>query len=514
MDFLQQHQDVVMGRLSGFDRLRFRGSQRWLSAASGMGKHLSALGVRLKDFDAHVTKVTGWIRQASQKIADLAGRPLQYLTRSAIDKQERAEAIARQDGIAEGLICVLKCVEPCWSFGIGRADNGHIQVERMYRKCSYYYFYLLDPQMGLMHLRLQSWYPFAIHVCLNGREWLCRQLDRAGVGYLRRENCLVAVADQGRAQQLLEGQLRTDWSKQLDRLVEQFHPVHRQLFPDRAYYWALEQSEWATDVMFRDPKDLARLYPRLIQHSMQNLGCREVLRFLGRRLTTEGSIHGHFTGQVTADLRERPEGLRVKYRVNDNSIKMYDKQGSVLRIETTINDPRDIKVFREGADGRGHWERLRKGTADLHRRAEVSEAANERYLSSLASVQDPQTLGELTRDLCRPVRWRGQRVRALNPLAEADVRLLEAAGRGEFLLTGFRNRDLVRILYGNSRVSPAEQRRRSAAVTRKIRLLRAHGLIRKVSGTRRYTLSKDGQSAIPALLSARAADTKKLLDAA
>jgi hypothetical protein len=206
--------------------------------------------------------------------------------------------------------------------------------------------------------------------------------------------------------------------------------------------------------------------------------------------------------------------MRIKHRVNNNSIKMYDKQGSVLRVETTINQPQDIKVFRAGADGRGHWQRLRKGVADLHRRAQVSQAANERYLESLAAVEDTTPLGELTQGLCRRVRWKGQPVRGLNPLGAEDARLLEAAGRGEFLLTGFRNRDVARLLYGNSRVSRAEQRRRSAAVTRKIRLLRAHGLISKVSGSYRYRLSQNGQRAIPALLSARAADTKKLMDAA
>jgi hypothetical protein len=514
MDFLEQHRDLVMGRLSGFDRLRFRGSLRWLSCAAGMGKYLNAVGVRLKDFDGHVAKVTGWIRQATQKLADQARRPIRYLASSATSKEERAEAIAQEDGIQQGLVCVLTCVEPCWSFGIVRDHNRHIQVGRVYRKCLHYYFYLIDPRIGLMHLRLQSWYPFAVHVCLNGREWLCRELERTQVGYRRRENCLVQVADLGQAQQLLDRQLQTDWSKRLNGWLEQFHPVHTQLFADRPYYWALEQSEWATDVMFRDAKDLARLYPRLIQHSMQNLGGREILRFLGRRVPSQGILPSQFAGEVTADLRERPEGMRVKYRINNNSIKMYDKQGSVLRIETTINDPRDIKIFREGQDGRGHWERLRKGVADLHRRAEVSQAANERYLASLATVEDRTSLADLTRDLCRRVRWKGQPVRGLNPLGQEDARLLEAVGGGEFLLTGFRNRDLQQRLYGDGRVSRAEQRRRSAAVTRKIRLLRAHGLIHKVSGSYRYKLSPAGQQAIAALLSARAADTKKLMDAA
>jgi hypothetical protein len=189
----------------------------------------------------------------------------------------------------------------------------------------------------------------------------------------------------------------------------------------------------------------------------------------------------------------------------------------VLRVETTINDPHDIKVFRpkEGDEhGRKSWRILRKGVADLHRRAEVSQAANERYLNALAAADETTVLAQLTEPLCRPVQYRGGRVRALNPLAADDAQLLEAVSRGEFLVHGFRNRDLQPLLYSSQPSDPHEQRRRSAAVTRKLRLLRAHGLVRKVPKTHRYLLSDKGQTAITALLAARQAETQKLTAAA
>jgi hypothetical protein len=203
--------------------------------------------------------------------------------------------------------------------------------------------------------------------------------------------------------------------------------------------------------------------------------------------------------------------------VNTNSIKMHDKQGSVLRVETTINKPRDMKVYRprEGdAGGRKDWRYLRKGVADLWRRGQVCQGANERYLTALAAAGHPTPLGELARDLCRPATLAGKRVRGLNPLASDDAALLEAVSRGEFTLTGLRNRELRGLLYATETSDPEEARRRSGVVTRKLRMLRAHGLVRKIPKTHRYVVTDKGRPAITALLTARAADVAKLAAAA
>ncbi len=519
-EFIERHRDSVIGVLSGFDRVRFRGTLRWLCYADGLGRWLSTMKVLLKDFGSLTQRVTDGIRAAAEEIAAAAGRPIRYLASPAQSKEEYARAIAAEDDVRAGLLCVLTAVEPCQSFRIARdRSRRQLVLQGALRKCLHYYFYWIHPQWGFCHARLQTWLPMTVQICLNGREWLARQMDAAGLRYVRRENTFVWIEDVPAAQRLLDEQLRTPWAAALNRLLPQFHPTWPQWAGQTApvgYYWSIQESEWATDVMFRDARTLAQLYPHLIRHATTHLGSRDVLRFLGRRVPAHGGVNGKFAGEVVSDLRARPEGLRIKHRVNGNSLKMYDKQGSVLRIETTLNNPRDLRVFRrkEGdRRGRQAWRVLRRSVADTHRRAAVCQAANERYLVSLAAAETPTPLGQLTAGLCQPVRWKQQRVRALNPLAPGDASLLEAVGRGEFLLNGFRNRDLRAHLFAPA-ADAQTTRRQSSAVTRKLRLLRAHGLIRKVPRTHRYLLTAKGQRCVTAVLAARAADTAKLTQAA
>jgi hypothetical protein len=512
--FIQRLGNNVLGVLSGFDRLRLRGTKRLLASVRGMASYLFQRQIFLNDFKAHALEITEQIRQATQQVVANTGRPLRYLPSSSQDKEALARELAAQDGIREGLIGVFSCVEPCWTYEIHRDRAArHIHLQGGIRKCLHYYHYFLDPQWGWCHARLQTWFPFTMHVCLNGRDWLAQQMQRAGIGYRQRDNCFVAIDDFERAQELLDKQLCTDWPSVLAGIVRRVNPVDDAIFAacPVPYYWSADQSEWATDLLFRSPGELASRYPRWLRHGMETLHSRDVLRFLGRKVPVHG--YGRLTASVTTDLKERPEGIRIKHWVNNNSIKMYDKQGSVLRVETTINDARDMKVFRpkEGdEDGVKDWRYLRKGIADLHRRAEVSQAANERYLESLAAVEETTPLAELTAKLCRRVRWKGKGVRALNPLAAEDAALLQAINHGEFTINGFRNRDLRRLLYDANDKSPKEERRLSAKVTRQLRLLRAHGLIQKVPKTHRYVLSDEGRRTITAILAARQANTATL----
>jgi hypothetical protein len=142
---------------------------------------------------------------------------------------------------------------------------------------------------------------------------------------------------------------------------------------------------------------------------------------------------------------------------------------------------------------------MRQGIADLHRRAEVSQKVNDRLINALASLDDSRRLEELIADVQQPTQWKQRRVRALRPFGE-DHPLLEGVNHGEFLINGLRNRDLQAILYSQPAKSPQEQRRRSAAVSRKIRMLRAHRILHKVSHTHRYQVAPDARTMIVAIL--------------
>ncbi|MDB5344887.1 MAG: hypothetical protein JWP89_3264 [Schlesneria sp.] len=314
------------------------------------------------------------------------------------------------------------------------------------------------------------------------------------------------------AQRLLKRQLQTKWDQLLDGLVQQWHPAHAGLFPPSVeYYWSAEETEWATDLLFQSPEALARVYPQFIQRAMTSFGCADVLRFLGRRPTAR--IHGNFKGEVLTSLKTRPEGVRIKHSLKRNWIKMYDKQGQVLRVETTINDPRDMKSFRvKASDPQGpkSWQRLRKGVSDLHRRAEISEHANQRYLESLAATEIATPLQDVVGKVCAPTQFQGRRVRALQPLSEGDSALLAAVARGEFAINGFRNRDVTTLLYGDAILDLKEAKRRAARTTRLLRLLRAHHLIRKIPKTHRYQLTESGRLTIHSVIAAQRTNVQQL----
>jgi hypothetical protein len=373
----------------------------------------------------------------------------------------------------------------------------------------------MDSLFGLCHVRIQSWLPFTVHICINGREWLCQDLTRAGIGFLRRDNCVVDVADVAAAQSLLTAQSRTPWTQVLNSLLQRSCPALLGI-PFRGghmhYYWSAAETEWATDILFRSPQDLADLYPPLLRHAMTTFSSPDVLRFLGRRCLLSGGVPGHFRGEVVGDLKTRPEGVRIKHRLNKNSLKMYDKQGSVLRVETTINDPHDMKVFRASEDdptGEKSWRVLRKGVVDMSRRAEISQAANARYVTALGALDSQTPLGKVADTVSRPVIIDGRRTRGLNPLTGEDARLAEVLLRGEFSINGLRNRDVCQLLFAGSH-TVQERRRLSAKVTRLLRLFRAHELIRKVKGTHRYQLTPKGRTTLPAFVAARYATMEKL----
>lgn len=508
-EFLARHGSEVKGVLSGWDRIRFRGALRHLAYPEGMMKFLNFLSVLLKDFREWAQSVTDRIRQATQEVAAAAGRPVIYLASSQIRKEDYIRKIAVRDGIEQGLIAVLTCVEPCRTWQVRRnAGTKHLELESVMKKCLFHYFYFLDARFGLMHVRLQTWLPLNVHVCLNGREWLAQDLTRIGLPFEKRDNCFVDVGDVPHAQQLLDQQRQTDWITILSDLVATVHPTHATLCgqPAPRYYWSAVETEWATDVMFRSAEALARVYRPFVQYGVANSAASDVLRYFGRRPLVQMLR----TAQVESHLGTRAEGTRLKHWLEGNSLKMYDKQGSVLRIETTINNPHTLKVQRGTEKNPTAVQRrsMRKAVVDLPRRADACQSINERYLDSLAAVSHQESLQETIAPLCQPTELQGRRVRALSPLNDQHRKLLAAVSRPEFLLHGFRNQDLRTLLFADDATHTPQQQ--SGKVTRLLRILRAHKLIRKVPHSHRYQVTTIGRRQITAIIAAQLATTEQL----
>jgi len=513
--FIEKYREEINGVLTGFDRLVFRGSLRRLNygrydsglramVAKGMEEYLWQNQILFKDYQDHVKRVSERLKKAVLAPFEEQKIPVIFERNPAADKGEIARRIALERGVSSGLVCAISTLEPSPTF-----EHRGTHIIRRTRPCHVLYQYQIHPELGWMHARVQTWFPFNIQVVLNGREWLARQMDQDGLEYVQQGNCFVWIEDYPRAQELMNRQVERNWAELLNGFAGQLNPDQESIFSryPTSYYWTCGQSEWATDMVFRDAGFLKRLMPLLVRHGLLSYASPDVMRYFGRKVNQSGEIPASFSGTLKTDLKRRQEGERVKFSMNGNSAKFYDKAyseiGSVLRgAETTIITVGDFRAYRSkegGAEDDLQWRTMRKGIADLHRRTEVSQQANERLLNALASVDDSRSVEELTADIQKRVSWGGRNVRALRPWGD-DRELFTAINHGEHLLNGFRNRDIQKLLYDVDAESPIQRRRRSAAISRKFRMLRAHGLIKKVPRTHRYMVTETGRAILIAVL--------------
>jgi hypothetical protein len=505
MSFESVHSERVVGSLAMFDRMIFRGHLLRLYHPGGVQAFLWNQGVPLTRFGEWAKATTEALCVHARRSAEEAGRPYIYLDRATTrdtgqTKEDLARGIAERDGITEGLVCILRILEPCRSFKLRRNHTTHkLDFVSTERKCVQHYWYLIDPELGFIHIRLQSWLPFGIQIYVNGREWLARQLDARGIAYLRADNALLRIEDLEAAGELCERFAHRAWPRLLDALARRVN-IHLPAIAAaefRSYYWCLDQAEVATDVMFRDRRSLAAVLPDIVRHASLNMSSVDVLRFLGRKL------HPSLRAEVLTDTKGRQEGWRVKHRLARNSVKVYDKV-SVLRVETTINNPREFRVLRlvtnEAGRRERRWCEMRKGVGDLWRNFQVGIGANHRYLDALAAAPLKGEGVAALDALCRPRTNRGRTYARFSPLSPNDLALFRAALAGEHAIRGFRNADITARLYRRPPADRDEAHRRCERVSRLIVKLRGHGLVAKIPRARRYRVTRYGHRVMTAAI--------------
>jgi hypothetical protein len=482
------------------DRIIFKGHLPFSDEA-----HLNrfvdhTLRIKRKDFLAFAKDKAELLVNNAKDFAARQGAPYVYL-QGRHRKEDLVQQQIRERRLSEDLVCVLCCQETCRTVKL-RYGDGRPRLVFTCRPQRVLYFYFLDPQFGLRHVRVQTWFPFTTQVYVNGHDWLARQLQAAGSGFEQHDNAFTQLDDPVKAQSLADRFHRLSWVKILDRWARQVNPLLSEAWLlGQGYYWVIDQAEYSTDVLFQDRHALADLYPRLLDHACLNFSAQDILTFLGRRL------HPRFDGEVLTDCKkDRWPGARIKHRVKNNWLKMYDKFGQVLRIETVINNPREFKVRRRvQRKGRSQmaWCPMNKGVANFYHYHQVARAANEHYLSALAAVDRPQASGKILDRVQKPARLGGRRRRGLNLLRAQEQHLFRAVLRGEHHVNGFRNRDIQTVLFPKRVQGVAEQRRRTAHVSRLLHLLRAHGLIAKIPRAHRYRVTAKGEAVMNAAIYAR-----------
>ena len=482
---------------SCFDRVIFKGH-----LSIGRTKEFerfvdSVLKIRRTDFLQTIgPQWSNRLVDHSKQFAKMCGRPWEYFA-GGVDKDAWAKEQLSLSPVAQGLIGVLCVMEACPTFKLapGKERPGFV-ARKVPQRVLYYYF--LDKELGMIHVRLQSWAPFTCQVYANGHDYVARQLKKKGISFEQVDNAFVQLGDPAAAQRCADRFAKLPWPKILERYARKVNPLLQDELRGLTHYWVADQAEYATDVCFASQHALSGLFERLLAFALLTFSPQKVFSYLGRKW------HKNFNGEVQTHYRsEREPGRCIKHFMKRNWLKMYDKFGLLLRVETVINQPGEFKVLRDchhrdGTTSLG-WFAMCKGVGNLHHYQSHALACNQRYLEALAAVDDPTPSYDDLRKLTERQRHQGRSYAGFNPAREEEVRLFAAVLAGDHIAQGFRNEDIRTALYTQAE-SHADPRRHSAAVGRLLKRLQVRGLVAKVPRSRRWRVTTQGRRVMSDLL--------------
>ena len=506
MDTLfHRFENIVKGVIEGFDRIVFKGVLRPIAYSEGMQSFLNSKNVLNKNYkDWAVNQSTEIIKSAEEYTQRQCGTGIQYISSSRTRKEQMAHEQQAKTGIKSGLIGTWACVESCRSYKAFFVQGASFpQLKNIETRCKHIYFYYDHSDLGFMSIRLQTWAPFQIQIALNGREWLRRMLDQEGVPYILQGNKFLHIEDYEIAQRLLDTQLDTRWESLLTGFLPDVFPAMEVVFSGKTpytYTWTLWQSEWAKDYIFSDPQTLNLHMNRFLYHAFITGTFERVLRYMGRPVRADGQPYPTANPELISRINKWYDGARIKHWVDRNSVKMYNEQ-NVLRFEMTMNEPARFRVHRH-VEGKSESVKkllpMRKGIADIVVRAKVSSDRIRSFTEHMATVTEPSTVGELFADVSVPVFSQGKRFRALEVTGK-DLLFLQAVADPKYCVDAISNRHLRFTLDGTAWANGLTDKKLSARIGRHLRLLREHGLIKKLPKQNKYLLTDKGKKLTTAL---------------
>jgi hypothetical protein len=480
----ERRSDRIAGVLSCYDRMLIQGTLPGLCYAEGMTGYLYGHRVRIFDYPRWAQPLREALRENAERLAAENGLEIEFIRRAkSFRKEDKIHQVLQQRGEHPGLVWIFSTMEPCSTYRPWHdKTTGKTYLRPDDGKCLHYYFYFIDEELGLCYVRVPTWCPFRLQIYLNGHHRLACRLKRKQIGHTRLDNAFLQIEDLERSQKIADDWPVEKLHRKLDEWAERYCPVIRQF--EVRYHWSLEQVEFSTDLLFRRPEDLQAIYGPLTRTAIHTVKPDNVATFLGRKLSPL------YQGEIGNRFNIRIEGTRIKHTLGPVAIKMYDKFGLILRIETTVNDVSFFPHYRtvEPRDGRTatQWARMKKSIYSLPALREALQAANRRYLEFLSTLDDPSAGIDRLQKVSEPVRENERSYAGLNFFSAADQSLIETLARGEFNLRGFQNKSLRAHLRENT----------SGQVSRLLKRLRLHGLVKKVGHTYRYYLTSLGRHII------------------
>lgn len=486
----ERYKDKLLGVLSCYDRVVITGTLPGACYAQGMTSYLYSRQIKVFDYaKVFADPMRDMIRENAMMIAKTHGMEIEFVSNSHVRKEDLVSKVLTKRGDHPGLVHILSAMEACTAYKPWHNKKTHKTYLRSTSgKCLHYYFYFIDAVVGLCYLRVPTWCPFRLQFYCNGHSWLASKLTAEGIDYATADNAFIRIADFDRAQEIADEFRPDDLHRILDSYAKQFCPVLDTF--GQKYHWSLMQTEYATDLVFRSEENLSPIYEQLSRQAVIAVKAENVSGFLGKKITPQ------LAQEIGSRLSTRIEGTCIKHRMGSASVKIYDKFGRVLRIETTINDVSFFKHHRkvEHKDGTTTRELapLKKSIYSLIDLREILFGCNRRYLEFLSTLDDYSEGQLVLQKLTEPVTEKKVTWRGYNFFAATDQALLRAVLSPRFNIRGWRRADLKGCLPGLS----------DSALSRQIKRLRVFKLIKRVAGSYRYYLTKMGRAASAACVTA------------
>lgn len=485
---IERYDGRIAGVLSCYDRMVVTGTLPGVCFAAGMTRYLYAHNIRIFDYPQFAATLRDAVRSQAAAVAAQAGIAIEHIAKSYIRKEDVVARVLARRGNQPGLVHVISAMEACDAYQPWHDKTTHQTYLRPDSgKCLHYYFYFMDAEWGLIYLRVPTWAPFRLQLYCNGHSWLACQLAAEGIGFTAADNAFVQIDDWARAQALADAISPAALHRLLDDYAALCCPV-LEVF-EQTYHWSLMQLEYATDIVFRSAATLKPLYEQLTRESVLSVKAEQIASFLGRHITPQ------LAQEIGNQFSTRIEGTCIKHRFGKCAIKMYDKFGIILRIETTANDVSSFKHHRKVEHRRGPptWAMapVKKTIYSLTELRGILLGCNRRYLAHLSAIDDIaagiRALDRLTRPRCCD----GKAVKGINFFNPLENALLRALQNPKVNIAGLRRADLCPLF---ERLSPDR-------LSRQLRRLRDIGVIKRITGTYRYYLTRLGRAAIAAACS-------------
>jgi len=455
----ERHKDQIAGVLSCYDRIIIQGTVPGWCYGSGMTDYFYKHQLRIFDYPKWAEPLREAIRENMEQIAVDNGIGIEFVrSRKSFRKEDRVKEILSKRGEQPGVVCVLSAMD------------------------LHYYVYFIDEDLGLCSLRIPAWCPFRLQFYTNGHSYLARQMTRHNIEYRVPDNAFGWISDLEPAQRLAD-EFRVEMlHRKLDAFADRYCPVVKRF--DLSYHWSLDQVEFATDIVFRKQSDLQAIYERLTRTAIHTVKPDNIATFPGRKL------NGNYQDEMGNRFNTRIEGTRIKHTMGPVSIKMYDKFRLILRIETTVVNVSFFKHYREvehkdGTRGMA-WAEMKKSIYSLAPLRELLLAANRRYLEFISTIEDDTAGTDKLNKISRPVEENDRNYRGFNFFDPEDEELFQSLGSGEFNISGFQNKDLRRRVNDKN----------TGQISRLMKRLRTHGLIKKIGKTYKYYLTALGKQVI------------------